>query len=240
MEIKIPIHLLEQDIHMPELVVKGKNLISILERYSNYLTENKNKMNKKVLKEAAVSPEQQTKLMSFSVGIEKSVLNLYEYVTTEVKDPELINLVSKLKTYASEFTNVLERNDNSGSEEETKQPLEQPDHVVEESIIQESKNKPKKITSPWVYKVDLLKEWTDLEKDNQLQEAYTKSKTVKQFISKLKSHKDNFGKILSENEMLRFENVVSDFNVSNDVDEFNECVEKLVEWADSNKVNIKY
>lgn len=140
MKINIPDFLLEKEIHLPELVVKGSSIKRILESYSNnFLQENELKMSniktiqknmaekdeklssfKKIIKED-VTPEgeKRQQLMSLTVGVEEAVLKLYKFAVTDQNvDSSLVSVINKLKSHVSEFVNAIDARETKEEEVE--------------------------------------------------------------------------------------------------------------------------
>jgi len=260
MKLNFPDFLLEKEIHVPELVVKGSSIKRILEEYSvNYLKENSNKMlNKKILKED-VTPdsEKRQQLMSLTVGVEEAVLKLYKFAVTDQNvDNSLVSVINKLKSHVSKFVNAIDARETKEEEvEEQKIDLNQPSEEnrkdfieseeVEDSeyseegkeVINENKNLNLKENKIWKVSVDISDEVKGLI------ECYGtngfKSKKTKQSLKKLteslKSNLDLLKENIGQQETALFEEFVDDIGASDSEGEFEANYSRMTEWANKGK-----
>jgi len=214
--------------------------------------------NKKILKEE-ITPEAEKRqqLMSLSVGVEEAVLKLYKFAVTDQNvDQGLVTVINKLKSHVSEFTHAVdkreseseqEENDvidlNQPTEENKKDFIESEEQEEDKDVITENKKISLKEHKIWKCSIDLKKEM------KLFFEAYSiygfENKQTKNCLSKLTEALRTKVEILKETfgveQSTFFEESIEDMATSENEQEFEECYERMTEWANKeNKLFIKY
>lgn len=239
MQLTIPDELLEQEVHLPDLVLRGKSVIEALERHKNILIESKNKIkmkDKKLIVEA-ITPEQKQVLMSDAVSVAQSVLKLFKTVTTDINSPTLTSYVNSLKSQSDALMKAIEEQGNGGESEDEDSRIDLDQSNEKREVIEsvEIKNANSRISlkeHQWRTSIDLKKEFASFVKSTK------KLNECKNIVKKLRAYTGSIEKNLGKDELNLFENITHDFESAKSINSFNESLTSLYDWADSNNVQI--
>lgn len=233
-----PDELLNEEIHLPDLILKGKSVLEALERHQHLIVENINKSkmsNKKVIKEA-ITPEQKQALMGDAVSVATSVLKLFKTVTTEINSPTLTSYVNSLKAKSDELMSAIEEQ-GGGTDEADEDKIDLESTGNRRSVIEsvEVSNKNTRVSlkeQEWKTTIDLKEEF------GKFMKSPKKLVECKNIAKKLHTYTENINKKLSQDELNLFENIAHDFELAKSINEFNNSLTGLYDWADSNNVQV--